>query len=582
MIDFESFKEDVKNRSDIVDIVSEFVDLKKKGTVYLGLCPFHNEKTPSFNVNRERQFYHCFGCGKGGDVYGFLMDITGMTFMESLEQLSERAGLKMPEKLADDPKSKEKADFVVAANTIAAEYYHKTLYDSAGISAMEYLTGRGLSKDTIRSFRLGFAPEDPDGLLKFAKLKSLNFSAFEDAGILRKSSYGGTPYNHFGNRIIFPIIDQTARIIGLGGRILSGEGAKYVNSPESPVYHKSKVFYGLYQARDEIKKSHKAVVVEGYMDVISMHQAGFKNVIAASGTALTQDHGRIISRLSRSVTLLFDGDNAGISAVSRGADNLVSTDLEIGVCVLPPEHDPDSYVKEFGFDSMKKYLDSPMTIWDFKLKTLSEKSITSQERLKIAGELAETISLIPDDLKRDVYIHDICLRTGIDRDAMKKAVDGRVKRKRNISDTPESNAKKILTEDERGLLGSIIQYPELARHYLEEAGSKSFNNEYCRLILDVIYHRIIEGLDTTPGSLIGAVDKPEAKEYIASSAMIPIDENTASKYIEDHLRQTKIKNLMAERKELHTKILKEKDPAKTKVMLAREAELTNDLRKFNA
>jgi DNA primase len=313
-----------------------------------------------------------------------------------------------------------------------------------------------------------------------------------------------------------------------------------------------------------------------------MHQAGFKNVIAASGTALTQEHGKIISRLSRSVTLLFDGDNAGISAVSRGADNLISTDLDIGVCVLPPEHDPDSFVKEFGYDSMKKYLDSPMTIWDFKLKTLSEKTITPQERLKIAGELAETISMIPDELKRDVYIHDICLRTGIDRDTMKKAVDGRIKRKRNNTETPDTGNGIKLTEDERGLLGSIIQYPELARHYLEEAGAKSLSNEYCRLILDAIYHRIVEGLDTTPGSLIGAVDKPEAKEYIASSAMIPIDENTAAKYIEDHLRQTKIKNIMSERKELHSKILNEKDPAKLKTFLARESELSNELRKFNS
>ena len=268
--------------------------------------------------------------------------------------------------------------------------------------------------------------------------------------------------------------------------------------------------------------------------------------------------------------------------MSRGADNLVSTDLDIGVCVLPPEHDPDSFVKEFGYDSMKKYLDSPMTIWDFKLKTLSEKTIRRQERLKLARELAEIISMSPDDLKRDVYIHDICLRTGIDRDTMKKAVDGRIKRKRTNKEESSQDDRKKMTEDERGLLGSIIQYPELARHYLEEAGAKSFNNEYCRLILDTLYHRIVEGLDTTPGSLIGAVDKPEAKEFIASSAMIPIDENTASKFIEDHLRQTKIMVINDERIELDQNILSEKDPAKLKILRSRKNELTDALRKFNS
>ena len=279
--DFTAFKEEVKNRVDIVDVIGEFIELKKRGINYVGSCPFHNETKPSFNINRERQFYHCFGCDKGGDVINFLMDITGMSFIEALKQLAERAGLKMPEKHTHDPALREKTDLIIAANMAAAEYFHRTLYEKEGEAAMDYLLNRGLTRETIRAFRLGFSPQDTSGLLEFAKKKSLSPRSLEEAVILKKSSYGGAPYNPFGGRIIFPIIDQTARVIGFGARLLVGEGAKYINSPETPVYHKSSVLFGIYQAKPEIKRARTAVVVEGYMDVIALHQAGIKNVIAA-------------------------------------------------------------------------------------------------------------------------------------------------------------------------------------------------------------------------------------------------------------------------------------------------------------
>ncbi len=231
--DLALFKEEVKNRVDIADVIGEYVDLRRKGASIMGLCPFHAEKSPSFNVNRDGQFYHCFGCGKGGDVFSFLMDITGMSFMEALEHLSERTGLDMPKKRGFDKNAKDLADRVAAANLAAAEYFHRMLSATEGERGMTYLRDRGLEPATIRAFRLGFAPEDPAGLVAFAKTKSLDIDALDAAGILLKSKYGGPPYGRFGNRIIFPIIDQAARVLGFGGRILEGEGAKYVNSPET-------------------------------------------------------------------------------------------------------------------------------------------------------------------------------------------------------------------------------------------------------------------------------------------------------------------------------------------------------------
>jgi DNA primase len=405
--DFSTFRDEVKNRVDIVDIVGEYVPLKKRGANYLGLCPFHTEKTPSFTVHREKQFYHCFGCGKGGDVISFLMDISGMSFIETMQHLADRLGLKMPEKRPMDTSINKEKDVILAANLAAAEHFHKTLSGNEGKQALEYLQKRGLSPETIRSFRLGYASNDSTGLLAFAKKKSLSPQDFERAGILLKSRYDTSYYNRFGGRTIFPIIDQNVRIVGFGARLLEGEGAKYINSPESVVYHKSHVLYGIHQAKDSIKKTRKAVVVEGYMDVISLHQAGITNVIASSGTAFTVEQGKTIARMANEVILLFDGDSAGLSAAARGADNLLSTDLTIGVVVLPEGHDPDSFIREKGSEALTTLLNTPQGIWEFKLSVLAKQGITVTERKKLASEIADSLSLIPDDLTRDVHIREL-------------------------------------------------------------------------------------------------------------------------------------------------------------------------------
>jgi len=578
--DFSIFKEEVKSRVDIVDVIGEFIELKKHGSNYISTCPFHNETKPSFNVNRQRQFYHCFGCGKGGDVIGFLMDITGMSFMEALQQLAERVGLKMPEKHSLDPSLREEADLVIAANTATAEYYHRTLYEKEGEAGMEYLLSRGFTKETIRTFRLGFSPENSSGLLAFAKKKSVSFDALEAAGILKKSSYGGAPYNHFGGRIIFPIIDQTARIIGFGARILEGEGAKYKNSPESPIYHKSHVLFGIYQAKTEIKRAKTAVVVEGYTDVISLYQAGIKNVIAASGTALTTEQGRMIARMSQNVILLFDGDSAGLSAAARCADNLLVTDLSIGVAVLPEGYDPDSYVREHGADSLRKYIMNSTDIWEFKLKVLGENISGSDDRIKIAGEIADSISLITDELKREIYIQELSKRIGIDNDAMRKAVNGRIKRRKYQKGSEVQRKQKTGTSGERELLACIVQFSNLARNFMEEAGSKPFSNPIMKTIADEIFHRIAEGLDISPSELMGSLPERQTQELVASVSMITIEEKTAEKCVKDNIKRFKINELRAQRSEISRIIIQETDMKKKSALIEKSNDLFAKLKMF--
>lgn len=549
--DFARFKEEVKSRVDIAEVIGEYVDLRRHGSSIMGLCPFHTEKAPSFNVNREGQFYYCFGCGKGGDVISFLMDITGMSFMEAIEHLAERTGLEMPRKRGFTPESRELADRVIAANLAAAEYFHRMLNTEEGKPGSEYLLGRGLSPAVIRTFRLGYAPEDPSGLLAFAQSKSVSLDDLDFAGILIKSKYGGPPFSRFGGRVVFPIIDPAARILGFGARILAGEGAKYVNSPETPVYHKSRVLFGLHQAKAAIRKLRAAVVVEGYMDVIALHQAGFTNVLAASGTAFTLEQGRLIARQARSVTLLFDGDRAGLSAAARGADTLLATDLAISVCVLPEGHDPDSYVRTQGADALGEYLEHPMGIWEFKLLALSGETVGPEDRIRLAGEIADSISLIPDELKREVYIREMALKLDVDRNDLQKAVIGRVRRKTMRRESGAAS-KKLTGEivDKTGLLAAILRYPDFARAFMQEAGSKPFTHPAMRRVAEEMFRRMVEGMDVSPTALMNALDDPQAQQVIVAASVIELDEKTAAKYIADNLRSHIISELRAEHGEL--------------------------------
>ena len=578
--DFTIFKEEVKSRVDIVDVIGEFVDLKRKGSSHVGLCPFHTEKTPSFSVNREGQFYHCFGCGKGGDVIGFLMDITGMSFMEAMVQLAERTSLRMPEKHAQDTSVKAETDRIIAANLAAAEYFHKTLYSEEGKAGMEYFTGRGLTPETIRAFRLGYAPADPEGLLTFSRGKSVTIDVLDAAGIVMKSSYGKSPYARFGGRVIFPIIDQTARIIGFGGRILEGDGAKYINSPESPVYHKSRVLYGMYQAKSSIKRERTAMVVEGYMDVISLHQAGITNVIAASGTSFTVEQARIVSRMAQKVIILFDSDEAGLSAAARGADNLLVADLDIGVVVLPEGHDPDSLVQERGVNGFRELLKT-IDLWEFKLQALKKDSSDIRDITKLAGEVADSISLIADDLKRDVYIRDMSMKLGIDIEAMRKAVNGRIKRRSRQKETESPRSKSVGTFGERELLACLLIFPELARHFMEEAGSKPFSHSVIKAVADELFHRIVEGLDTSPSALMSGLEDRKAQELVASMSMVSFDKQKASRIIEDNLKRYKIHEINDELTRLRSRIVQEKDLKKKNEFLERQKQLNNLLHEIN-
>ncbi|HVN72900.1 MAG TPA: DNA primase, partial [Desulfomonilia bacterium] len=351
--------ERVKTASDIVAVISEYVHLKKKGKSFWGLCPFHSEKTPSFHVDPDKQIYKCFGCDRGGDVITFVMDKKGLSFAEATAELALKAGITLEADNKKQPASEKKVYY--DANKAAMAFFEQQLASSKGEAARTYLSGRGISGDTIKAFRLGFAPDTWDSLAAYLRSKGIPQAAAEKAGLIAPRKTGGF-YDRFRGRIMFPIIDLTGEVIGFGGRIISEGEPKYLNTPESPIFEKKRVLFNLHAARNLIRQG-GAVVVEGYMDVISLANAGFTASVATLGTALGEDHVRLLRRFTDDITLVFDGDSAGRNAMVRALEPFLESDVIPKVVILPQGKDPDDVARE-GMDLWQGFLASAQDIWE--------------------------------------------------------------------------------------------------------------------------------------------------------------------------------------------------------------------------
>lgn len=361
-------KEQVKEATDIVGVIGQFVALKKRGSNYLGLCPFHTEKTPSFNVHGDRQFFHCFGCGKGGDVFTFLMEHEGWTFPEALKYCADRAGIRLPERHTDDDREGRRRKAIFDALSMAGELYHRVLFSSAGKTALDYLHNRGFTDETLRRAGVGYAPPAYDTLLRGASTRGIHDRALLAAGLVLESQRNERPYDRFRNRVIFPIHSLNGKIVGFGGRTLSAdEPAKYINSPETEVYHKGRILYGLHVAREAIRRAECAILVEGYMDWLAMLQHGLENVVAVSGTALTDVQAALLSRFCSRITLMYDADSAGQRAALRGIDIAFNAGLAVDILPLPEGDDPDSFLKREGADELQRLIQRAPTLIQFRI-----------------------------------------------------------------------------------------------------------------------------------------------------------------------------------------------------------------------
>ena len=418
--------ERIKEAADIVDVVSEFVSLKRSGSNYKGLCPFHNDSNPSFYVSPSRGTCHCFTCGEGGDSVGFIMKHEQMNYVEALRWLANRYGIEVKETELTDEQRKEKTEreamFVV--NNWAAEYYSDILYNDVDGRAvgLQYFRQRGFRDDIIRKFRLGFSPADKYAMPKKAKEKGYNLEIMEKASLCYKDSKGEM-VDRFSGRAMFPWIGVSGNVVAFGGRVLDsrtkGVSQKYVNSSESPIYKKERELYGLFQAKKAIGSEDCVYMVEGYTDVISMHQCGIENVVANSGTALSKHQIHLLHRFTSNIVLLYDGDAAGIKAALRGTDMLLSEGMNVKVLLLPDGDDPDSFAKKHNADYFKQYVEEHKTDFiEFKTRVLMEGQKDPYKRSEAINSIVKSVSVISDPIVRATYIKDCSVRLGINEQTL--------------------------------------------------------------------------------------------------------------------------------------------------------------------
>jgi DNA primase len=416
--------EQVRSASDIVDVIGSYVPLKRAGANFVALCPFHKEKTPSFNVNPHKQTFHCFGCGKGGNVITFVMEHEGLPFPDAVRRLAERA--KIPLEVDRDPAHQQsrhiKETLLQIHEQITQRWQNALANEAAGQPARDYLAGRGVSAEAIKLFRLGYAPEVWDDTVNWSKSKAYELAVMEQAGLIVRKD-GGNYYDRFRGRVIFPICDEQGRVIGFSGRVLDPEAktAKYLNSPETPIFTKGKVFFGLDKSKRALLDAQSAIVCEGQLDLIACYMAGVQNIVAPQGTALTVDHARILKRYVDEVILCFDSDNAGQNAAVRSLDGLLASGLAIRVAVVPAPHDPDTFIKESGGEAFKQLTANAEGFFDYYLGRLcgTNDLNTDKGRLAVLQAMAEAAHKTGNVVLIDKYAQKTALRLGVSPEAMR-------------------------------------------------------------------------------------------------------------------------------------------------------------------
>ncbi|HCA81175.1 MAG TPA: DNA primase [Bacteroidetes bacterium] len=405
--------EEIRSAIDIVDVISQHVRLKKRGKSFTGLCPFHQEKTPSFTVSSEKQVYHCFGCGRGGNVFTFVMEFEKISFTEAVRALAEKTGIVISFTESDQEHQSETESLYHACRFAGLTFHNNLTKTDEGRTALEYFHQRGFTDETIRTFGLGYSMNSWDGFVNRAKEEGLNREDLLKAGLLR-SREDGTDYDYFRGRAMFPIFITTGRVVGFGARKLREDDplGKYINSPETPIYNKSRILFGLFHSKDAVRSEDNALMVEGYADLISLYQAGIQNVVASSGTALTEEQVQLIARYTKKLTLVYDADSAGSNATLRGMDIALAQDLDISIVELPEGEDPDSFVLKSGGKEFRRLLGQSISFIDFKAKQFLRAGAfaTPEGKAQAVRSIVQSIAKMRDELKRNFYIKEVAVK----------------------------------------------------------------------------------------------------------------------------------------------------------------------------
>jgi len=520
-MDLSDAKEEVKKAADIIEIIGQHVQLKKRGQNYVGLCPFHSERSPSFTVNQDKQIYHCFGCGRGGDVFTFWMDYHNLSFSQSLKDLAGRYNIDLP-RYGNLPAEREKAEqkeLLFKTNRLAAEYFYNILVKSAdGKPGRDYFSRRHISGETISKFRLGYAVKRWDGLSNYLRSKNISLGTGAKAGLLIAKK-DGDYYDHFRDRIIFPIFDLNHQIIGFGGRVLGDSLPKYINTPETPLYHKGESLYGLDSAFKDIRERGLAIIVEGYMDTLVLRQHGISNVVAILGTAFTSDQIRRLKGYTKEVVVLFDPDDAGRVAALRTFPLFLNEGISAKVLVLPQGEDPDSFVNRYGSDEFQELLEGAIPIFDFYLdQALAHMDVGVDGQIRVLGEVLPIFKDLESGATRFLYVQRFSEKTGINEAIVWQELRHWENNRSERRDSSRLKGRFLLDQDPRKY-GSDLQFLNLLVHYPETIDAFK-DKEWALIVSDPEIIEIIRVLiEQFPlgGGLDGIeefLDSPGAREQL--------------------------------------------------------------------
>lgn len=520
----EELIEEVRTRNDIVEVISGYVRLQKKGSNYFGLCPFHNEKSPSFSVSPGKQMYYCFGCGAGGNVITFLMEYENQTFPEAVRMLAQRAGIALPE--ADDSKEARQADSrrakLLEINKEAAKYFYYQLRTERGSVGMEYLRKRELSDETMNHFGLGYANKYSNDLIQYLKSKGYSEDLIRDAGLCNVDEKHGM-YDKFWNRVMFPIQDINHRVIGFGGRVMGDGKPKYLNSPETEIFDKSRNLYGLNFARTSRKGN--VILCEGYMDVIAMHQAGFTQAVASLGTAFTSGQASLLRRYANEILLSYDSDGAGVNAALRAIGILKEAGMTGRVINLEPYKDPDEFIKALGGEEFQKRLDHAENSFFFELRQLQKNYDLSDPEQKTAfhREIARKLCTFSEEVERENYIEAVAQKYHIGFENLRRLV-GTYAAQTGLAQPvirPKSGVQKKNTAAEgiknsqKLLLTWLVEQPQLYRQISKYISPKDFTEGLYEKVADKLFEELEQG-NINPASIISMFEEEEDQREAAS------------------------------------------------------------------
>lgn len=479
--------EQVREANDVVDVISDYVQLKRSGRNWFGRCPFHDEKTPSFSVSSDKQIYHCFGCGAGGNVINFIMEHERLDFLSSVKLLASRANIQIQVD-EQEPRKKDDRASIYNMHEIACRIFQKQLDESSGKAAKEYLLKRGLTEETLKTFRVGFAPDRWDTVtLEIMKL-GLSQDVLSRSGLLMTKDKGGY-YDRFRNRIMFPIVDINGKVQAFGGRIFGeAEGAKYMNSPETPIYHKGRTLYGLNQSRDQIRSSRTAILVEGYMDLIRLYQEGFENVVAGTGTAFTAEQASLVKRFADKVYVCYDGDSAGQKAAQKAGMVLLDKGLDVRVIHLDQKEDPDSFFDSKDAKAFEKTMEAALDIMSFILKSNQDKMESPVTKTAFLESVVSELALMQNDILRGMLAGQLAEEMHVPEEAVLNLLKKQTRRPRSEyrQEAPKQRAKPAESSLRRPVSGSEKAEFELLRLHLSK--DESLLNWLAATIVDEDIH----------------------------------------------------------------------------------------------